>query len=74
MILAHLAGHNIITYHALAFQEGKHKNKPHPVTGHEGLSARVVSSTLSLTSMLDGVGGQSHTLAALSPGKRPNIH
>jgi hypothetical protein len=27
------------------------------------------SSTLSLTSALDGVGGQRHTLAALPPGK-----
>jgi hypothetical protein len=37
----------------------------------------VVSSTLSFTSMLDAVGNQSHqshTLAALPPGKRPNIH
>lgn len=25
MILAHLAGYNILTYHALAIQEGKHK-------------------------------------------------
>jgi hypothetical protein len=32
------------------------------------------SSTLSLTSALDGVGGQRHTLAALPPGKRPGTH
>ena len=31
-------------------------------------------STLSLTSALDGVGGQSHALAALPPGKRPGTH
>ena len=29
------------------------------------------SSTLSLTSALDGVGGQRHAPAALSPGKDP---
>jgi len=29
------------------------------------------SSTLSLTSALDGVGGQRHVSAALLPGKRP---
>jgi hypothetical protein len=29
------------------------------------------SSTFSLTSLLDGVGGQGHAPAALSPGKRP---
>jgi len=31
-------------------------------------------STLSLTSALDGVGGQRHTLAALTPEKKPGIH
>jgi len=30
--------------------------------------------TLSLTSALDGVGGQRHDLAALPPGKRPSTH
>jgi hypothetical protein len=29
---------------------------------------------LSLTSALDGVGGQRHALAALPPGKRPGTH
>ena len=32
------------------------------------------SSTLSLTSALDGVGGQRHAPAALPPGKRPGTH
>jgi hypothetical protein len=32
------------------------------------------SSTLSLTSALDGVGGQRHALADLPPGKRPGTH
>ena len=32
------------------------------------------SSTLSLTSALDWVGGQRHAPAALPPGKRPGTH
>ena len=40
----------------------KRKGKVHPKTGH------AYSSTLSLTSALDGVGGQRHAPAALSPG------
>jgi hypothetical protein len=32
------------------------------------------SSTLSLTSTLDGVGGQRHAPVALSPGNRPGTH
>ena len=46
------------------------KGKGHPLTGHE--SPGVVwryTSTLSLTSALDGVGGQRHVPAALPPGK-----
>ena len=35
---------------------------------------RVCSSTLSLNSALDGVGGQRHAPAALPPGKKPGIH
>jgi hypothetical protein len=50
------------------------KGKGHPITGHEG--PEVVwgySSTLSLTSTLDGVGGQCHVPAALPPEK-PGTH
>jgi hypothetical protein len=44
--------------------------KFHPVTGHEGPEGeQMYSSTLPLTSALDGVGGQHHALAALPPGK-----
>jgi hypothetical protein len=32
------------------------------------------SCTLSLISVLDGVGGKSHALAAVSLGKRPGTH
>ena len=32
------------------------------------------SSTLSLTSALDGVGGQRHATASLLPGERPDTH
>ena len=31
-------------------------------------------STLSLTSVPDGVGGQRHALAALTPGRKPGTH
>ena len=52
---------------------GKAKN--HPRTGHEGLEgAYMYISTLSLTSSLDGVGGQRHPTAALPLGKRPVTH
>ena len=42
----------------------------HPRTGHEGPKGEYnYISTLSLTSAVDGVGGQRHTLAALPPAK-----
>jgi hypothetical protein len=45
-------------------------DKFHPRTGHEGPEGELrYSSTLSLTSALDGVVGQRHAPAALSPGK-----
>ena len=48
------------------------KSKFRPRTGHEGPEGEYrYSSTLSLTSALDGVGGQRHAPAALPPGKRP---
>ena len=47
-------------------QEGKGQGKFHPRTGHEGPEGEYrYSSTLSLTSALDGVGGQRHAPAAL---------
>ena len=46
------------------------KGKVHPRTGHKGPEGgQRYSSTLSLASALDGVGGQCHTLAALLLGK-----
>ena len=45
----------------------KLKGKVHPRTGHEDLEGS--SYALSLTSALDGVGGQRHAPAALHPGK-----
>jgi hypothetical protein len=51
-------------------EESKVKGKLHPGTGHEDPEGEwMYSSTPSLTSALDGVGGQSHASAALSPGK-----
>ena len=46
------------------------KGAVHAKTGHEGTEVQKrYSSTLSLTSELDGVGGQRHAPAALPPGK-----
>ena len=48
----------------------KGKSKVHPRTGHEGPKGEYGQSfTLSLTSALDGVGGQRHAPAALPPRK-----
>jgi len=49
---------------------GKCKGKVYPKTGHERPEGEWrYSSTLSLTSTLDGVGGQCHAPAALPPVK-----
>jgi hypothetical protein len=46
-----------------------------PATGHKDPEGEYrYGSTLSLTSALDGVGGQYHNLAALPSGKRPVTH
>jgi hypothetical protein len=46
------------------------KGKGHPRTGHEGPEGEYrYSFTPSLTSALNGVGGQRHAPAALPPGK-----
>jgi hypothetical protein len=53
-----------------AVSNGKGKGKVHPRTGHEGPEGEWrYSSTLCLTSVLDGVGGQHHAPAALPAGK-----
>jgi len=50
------------------------KGKDHPRTGHEGSEGEWRHNcTLSLTSALDGVGGQRHAPAAL-PRERPGTH
>ena len=50
--------------------KGKGKGKIHPRTGHEDTEVEYrYNSTLSLTSALDGVGGQRHVSAALPAGK-----
>ena len=49
---------------------GKGKGKFHPTIGHEGPEGGYrYSPILSLTSAVDGVGGQRHALTALPPGK-----
>jgi hypothetical protein len=53
----------------------KGKGKFHPRTGNKGSEGeQKYISSLSLTSALDGVGGQCHDPAALLPGKRPGTH
>jgi len=53
----------------------KVKGKVHPRTGHESPKGEErCSSTLSLTSALDGVGGQHNTPPALPAGRRPGTH
>jgi hypothetical protein len=48
----------------------KQRGKVHPITGHEGPYGEYrYSSTLSLTSELDGVGGQRQAPATLPPEK-----
>jgi hypothetical protein len=48
----------------------KSEDKVRPRTGHQGPEVEWRnSSTLSLASALDGVGGQRHAPAALPPGK-----
>jgi hypothetical protein len=50
--------------------KGKGEGKGHPRTGHEGPEGEWRhSSTLSLTSTLDGLGGSRHAPAALPPEK-----
>jgi len=50
--------------------KGKGKGECHPRTGHEGPEGEQrYSSTLSLTSTVDGVGGQHHAPAALPQRK-----
>jgi hypothetical protein len=51
------------------------RGKVHPGTGHERPKGEERnSSTLSLTSALDGVGGQRHLTVTLPPGKRSGTH
>ena len=51
------------------------KGKVHPITGHEGPERELMySSTLSLTSALDWVGGHRQAPAALYSRERPGSH
>ena len=57
------------------FVKVKGKGKVHARTGHEGPEGEYsYSSSLSLISALDGMGGQRHAPAVLPPGKRPGTH
>jgi hypothetical protein len=48
--------------------DSKGKGKVHPRTGHESPEGEKYRYTLSLTSALNGVGGQRHSPAVLPPG------
>ena len=51
---------------------GKGKGKVHPRTGHEGPEEELrYSSTLSLTSTLDGRGGKRHAPGRFTSGNEP---
>ena len=55
--------------------KGKGKVKVDHTAGHEGPELeKGYSSTLTLTSVLDGVGGNRHAPTALPPGKRAGTH
>ena len=55
--------------------KGKGIGNVFPRTGHEvPKGEQRYSSTLSLTSALDEVGGQRHAPVLLPPGKRPGTH
>ena len=57
-------------FHICALVKGKGKGQVHPRTVHEGPDGESrYSSTLSLTSTLDGVGGQHHAPTALPQGE-----
>jgi hypothetical protein len=62
-------------YDSVLHIKGISKGKVHPRTDDGGTYGKQMnSSTLSLTSALDGVGGQRHAPAALPLGKRPGAH
>jgi hypothetical protein len=57
-----------ISIRSMWSHKGKGKSKTHPRTGHEGPEGKQkYNFTLSLTSVLDGVGGQHHVPVALPP-------
>ena len=66
---------SLIFYPTIHDYARKGKGKVHPRTGpRRPRGEQIYSSTLSLTSALDGVGGQRHASAALPPGERPGTH
>jgi len=51
--------------------KGKGKGKDHPITGHEGPEEERYSSTLSLTTALDGSGLSAPRPGRSTPGNAP---
>ena len=63
--------HGVLVWYHFTVSLGK--GKFHPRTGHEDPEGELTySSTFSLTSAVDGVGGQRHAVAAL-PWERPIV-
>ena len=65
---------NCTNFYIASLKGGK-KGQAYPRTGHEGPEReQKYSSTLSLTSVVDGVGGYRRDLVSLFPGKKPGTH
>jgi len=71
-VLRHLAVNQIQVGKSVGRISIPGKGKVHPRTGHEGLLGEYrYTSTYSLTSALDGVGGQRNPPGRFTPGKDP---
>ena len=65
----------LVEMYRLCVGKVKAKDRVRPGGDHEGPEVEYrYSSTLSLTSALDGVGGQRHAPATLPTGDRPGAH
>ena len=63
------------TYYLICCMWSGIKRKRHPITSHEGPEVALrYSSTLSLTSALNGVDGHHHAPAVIYPRERPGTH
>ena len=69
LYLRNVIFHHLIHFHKM-YKVKQSKGKVHPRTGYGGpFGEHSYGSTLPLTSALDGMGGQHHGPAALTPRK-----